>query len=113
MTRTNVDVWRRRSVLGLVSLAITLFTLTSRVKPVSAQSASRLDEQDPAAQALGYRHDAKQVDRKRFGKYQAGQACSNCQLFQVKSGSAWGPCPIYGGRQVAATGWCNAYVRKA
>ena len=113
MKRANAGVWRRRRMLGLASLAIIAFVLASRARRAPAQSGSRLDEQDPAAQALGYRHDAKQVDRKRFGKYRAGQTCSNCQLFQGKSGSAWGPCPIYGGRQVAATGWCNAYARKA
>lgn len=72
-----------------------------------------LSESDPTAQSLGYKMDATRIDKAKFPKYQAGQACSNCQLYQGKPAAATGPCPIYGGKLVNAKGWCNAYVKKA
>jgi hypothetical protein len=52
------------------------------------------------------------VDKTKFPRYQTGQTCANCQLYQGKPGSATGPCPTYGGKLVYAKGWCNAYVKK-
>jgi hypothetical protein len=75
--------------------------------------APMVSESDATAQSLGYKADATMVDKSRFTKYQAGQACANCQLFQGKPGDASGPCPIFGGKQVNAKGWCSAYVKKA
>lgn len=79
---------------------------------VQAQPA-RLEEADPAAVALGYKHDAGKVDKARFPKYAAGQLCSNCVLFQGKVNDAWAPCAAVGGKLVAAKGWCNAWSKKA
>jgi hypothetical protein len=75
--------------------------------------APMLSESDPTAQALGYKMDATKVDKTKFPKYQAGQTCASCQLFQGKPGAATGPCVTYGGKIVEAKGWCNAYVKKA
>ena len=72
-----------------------------------------LDEKDPQAQALGYRHDATKVDHKKFATYQKGQACANCQQFQGKAGADWAPCTIFQGKEVNAKGWCSAWVKKA
>lgn len=108
----KIDI-RRRDLLKFGALAVVSAALASHAARSSAQAAPRLDENDPAAQALGYRHDGRKVDGKTFTKYRAGQTCSNCRLFQGKAGNAWGVCPIYGGRQVSAKGWCNAYVGKA
>lgn len=79
----------------------------------SRADAPTLSESDPTAQALGYKMDATKVDKTKFPKYQTGQTCANCQLFQGKPGAATGPCVIYGGKIVEAKGWCNAYVKKA
>lgn len=75
--------------------------------------APKLDENDPTAQALGYKHDATKVDKAKFPKYAAGEDCANCQLYQGKAGDEWGPCPIFGGKQVHKDGWCSAYAKKA
>lgn len=45
-----------------------------------------LAENDPAAQALGYKSDAATVDRARFPKYQPGQNCATCQFFAGQTG---------------------------
>lgn len=73
----------------------------------------RVEESEAQAQALGYRHDATQVDKEKFKNYQPGQLCSNCNFFKGKAGDAWGPCDIFAGREVSAKGWCSAWVKKA
>ncbi|CAN7477806.1 high-potential iron-sulfur protein [Caballeronia sp. LjRoot29] len=75
-------------------------------------SQPHLTENDPAAQALGYKADAATVDRARFPKYQAGQNCATCQFFGGKPGDAFGGCPMFGTKDVAASGWCNAYSKR-
>jgi len=71
--------------------------------------ASKLSEADPKAQELGYKQLATTVDKSKYPNYVAGQNCSNCSLFQGKATDAWGGCLLFGDKQVAATGWCNAY----
>lgn len=72
--------------------------------------AARLDESDPAAQAVGYVQDAARVDKTRFNAYRPGQNCAGCSLYQGDAGSAWGGCVLFGAKQVAAAGWCSAYA---
>ena len=87
---------------------------STTVLPTQANAdAPVLAETDPTAQALGYKTDASKVDKTKFPRYQAGQTCANCQLYQGKAGSPNGPCPTYGGKLVDARGWCNAYVKKS
>ena len=80
--------------------------------PAAAQ-AKRLEESDPTAVALGYKHDASKVDKAKFPKYAAGQVCANCSLYQGKPSDAWAPCAAVGGRLVAAKGWCNVWNKRA
>jgi hypothetical protein len=75
--------------------------------------APKVSESDPTAQALGYKTDASKVDKAKFTKYAAGQDCGNCSFYQGKSGDAYAGCPMFAGKQVAATGWCSAYNKKA
>ena len=72
-----------------------------------------VDPKDPQAVGLGYTADATKVDKAKYPKYAAGQACANCALYQGAANAASGPCPIYGNKLVAAKGWCNVYVKKA
>ena len=77
-----------------------------------AQAPAKLAESDPQAVALGYKHDTKQVDAKKFTKHDVSQACHNCQLFQGKPDDEWGGCAIFAGKQVAGPGWCSAWIKK-
>lgn len=79
---------------------------------LSAQAAA-LAESDPQAVALGYKADATKVDKTKYPKYAAGQACHNCALFQGKATDAAGGCPLFAGKQVASKGWCSAWAKKA
>ena len=80
-------------------------------EPAPAPSAqlTPLSEDDPQAEQLGYVDDASTVDASRYPRYEAGQLCSNCALYQGGD-AAEGGCPIFPGRSVKATGWCSAYA---
>ena len=99
---------RRRFMILAASVASTTVLPTE-----SRADAPVLAENDPTAQTLGYKTDAAKVDKTKFPRYQTGQTCANCQLYQGKPGSGMGPCPIYGGKLVDAKGWCNSYAKKA
>ena len=73
----------------------------------------KLEESDPQATGLGYKHDTTQVDAAKFAQHNPEQKCLNCSLYTGKDGDAWGPCAIFPGKEVAAEGWCSAYNPKA
>lgn len=73
-------------------------------------TANRLSEADPKAQAVGYVEDASKVDKAKFSNYAAGQTCANCSLFQGSSADAYGGCMLFGDKQVAARGWCSSWT---
>lgn len=74
--------------------------------------AELVSEKDAQAVALGYVADATKADKTKYKTYAAGQACSNCALFQAKATDAAGACPLFAGKQVAGKGWCSAYAKK-
>ena len=100
---------RRQFVLSAVPVSALLIASTR----MTATEVTRLDEADPLAVALGYRHDAGSVDAARFPTYAAGHNCAGCQLFQADAAAPWGPCGVVPGKLVNAKGWCAAWVRKA
>ena len=108
-------MFSRRKLLKYGSLAIVspialpIGRATAQTKPAAGQ---RLEETDPQAQALGYKHDASKVDKAKFKTYQPGQLCSSCAHFQAKGNEEWAPCAIFAGKQVAAKGWCAAWQKK-
>ena len=104
---------QRRKFLKMGSAAIASIALAMRAAESASAAQPHLDESDATAQALGYKHDAAKVDKAKFPKYKAGEACDGCQIFQGKAGEAWGGCPIFAGKDVNAKGWCSAYVKKA
>ena len=73
-----------------------------------------VDESNPLAVSLGYKHDAGEVDTKNFPKRsgEAGeiQYCFNCALYQGGTDDAWSACSIFQNKLVAGRGWCNAWV---
>ncbi len=72
-----------------------------------------VDEKDAQAVALGYVDDTARADKVKFKSYVAGSECSNCALYQGKTGDSAGGCPLFQGKNVAAKGWCNSWVKKA
>ena len=70
-------------------------------------------ETETQAVSLGYKINATKVDKAKFPKYVAGQNCKNCALYQAKPEDKMGACPLFAAKQVAATAWCSAWVKKA
>ena len=99
---------RRKFVFAVPAAALAL--AASRI---ATAQAGKVEETDPQAAALGYRNDASKVDGKKFPTFAAGRNCANCQLYQGKTGEAWGPCGAFGGKLVNANGWCAAWTKKA
>ena len=79
--------------------------------PAATAELPQLSEDDPTAVSLGYVHDATTVDTAKYARYEAGQQCSNCALFQ--GDGEWAGCSIFPGKAVKATGWCSVYAPKA
>lgn len=75
--------------------------------------AGEVDPSDPLAVSLGYVTDAAKVDRAKHPQYAAGQDCAGCKQYQGKPADPTAGCTIFGGRNVAAKGWCSAWVRRA
>ena len=93
-------------------LQVALGSTTLLASQVQA-AAPMVDEKDPQATGLGYKADATKVDKTKFPKYAAGQACASCALFQGKPADAAGACALFAGKQVSGKGWCSAYAKKA
>ncbi|TFW29608.1 high-potential iron-sulfur protein [Massilia horti] len=103
---------KRRVILLSLSAAATASAVGL---PLSAFAAlQKLDVKDPQAVSLGYTEDSTTVDKKKFPKHQNSQVCSGCQFYQTaQEQNGFAPCTIFGGKAVAAKGWCNSYVKKA
>lgn len=79
--------------------------------PAAQAELPALAEDDPQAVTLGYVEDATTVDVEKYPRYNAGQACSNCALYQGGDAPS-GACSIFPGKAVKAAGWCNVYAPK-
>ena len=93
----------RRQFLGSTAVVVAIspsLILTSR--SVVAAEAPRLDPNDAQAKALAYVHQSPTADN----------VCANCQLYTGAADAEWGPCAIFPGKQVAAAGWCSAWVKQ-
>ena len=105
MNHTDRRVFLLRGVATCSALAL--------LQTHALAEAPKLEESDPQAIALGYKHDTATVDAKKYPAHAATQQCTSCQLFQGKATDASGGCPLFTGKQVAAKGWCSAWVKKA
>lgn len=87
---------RRRLLKGLAALpAVALVGFHGKV------SAEMVSVDDSTAKTLQYTEKSS-TD---------GQTCANCGLYQGGD-AATGPCPIFGGKDVVAGGWCKSWVAK-
>lgn len=78
--------------------------------PCAFAQAKRVEESDENAVALGYRHDTKNVDAKKYPKHAATQHCGNCSFWQGGKTDDWGGCAMFGRKQIANAGWCQAWT---
>ena len=104
---SNKRIDRRSFVKGAVgSLAGIPLVITA------AHAANpKLDEEDTAAVALGYKEMSSNVDSGKYPNHDEMQICGGCSLY-VGTAEPWGDCAVFPGKQVAAKGWCAAFVAK-
>ncbi len=84
--------------------------------PAAADDTSgwpRVEESEPLAMALGYKHDSSKIDAAKQPRHQAGQICRSCIQWKGTDTGEWGPCAIFPKKLVNANGWCTTYARKA
>lgn len=96
----------RRRLLERLALAVSLTPAALRSVPSAlAADAPLLSVTAPEAKAVKYVEDAKQASGAT-----PGSNCANCGLYQGPYGSAQGPCQLFAGKLVKASGWCTAWV---
>ena len=78
--------------------------------PIVTLAQDKVSEDDPAAAALGYKHDTNAVDSAKFPQHKPEQNCSNCRLYSASGEEGWGNCGIFPGKLVNSNGWCSAWV---
>jgi len=112
------EISRRRFIsttTGTVATIPVVAVFGERAFGEEAGATPKLDESNPTAAALGYRHDADDVDTDRFAKRATEegktQFCDNCLHYKTSDEEGWGPCAIFPGFVVAAKGWCNVWVK--
>ncbi len=93
----------RRQLLG-ASVALSASPLLA-LGGAAARAAAlpNVDPAAPQARSLSYVQDSPQAERN----------CANCRLYTGAADSARGPCVIFPNQQVAAAGWCSAWVARA
>jgi len=112
----------KKALFTLVSIPGILFFTERKFAFGEATELQPVDEANATAQALGYKHNVKDVDLVRFpkraGEEGSQQFCDNC-IFWTEGGLSvadsdkeWGKCTIFPGAVVAAKGWCNSWAAK-
>ena len=73
----------------------------------------KVEETEPKATAIGYRHDSAKVDKARYPKHDVAHRCYNCLAFAPdKPADEWGECDLMSDRLVHRNGWCSSYKKK-
>lgn len=102
----STDRLARRRMLQKLAMGVPFLPLAlSRVSPSQAVDAPLLSLDSPEAKKAKYVEDATRAQGAL-----PGSTCANCGLYQGRSGSPTGPCQIFGGKQVKATGWCSSWA---
>ena len=103
MTCTTRRIFIARSLAGGCALA---------GAAASSRAATHVEETDETAAALGYRHDTKLADAKKYPNHTDAQKCVECAFWQGAPADAWAGCAMFGRKQVSAGGWCSAFSKK-
>lgn len=101
-------IGRRGFLQGVLVATTCAGPVVGAVAQAEEATDNRVKEGDPQAVALGYVHDAAQVDAAKYPRFDPSQTCANCSLMRDRT-SEWGPCLLIGGRKISAAGWCSAW----
>lgn len=97
---------RRRVMLGLAAGALSLPV----VFRAQAADLPKLTLDDPAAQALKYVEDASTLAAGARGG--DDRNCASCNFYTAPDQPEWGPCTLFPGKAVSASGWCSGWVKR-
>ena len=98
----------RRQLLKRVSFGVALAPIAgAALRPARAADLPLVTEDDPTAKALHYVPDVSKAKDAKPGSH-----CGNCKLFQGAANAAQGPCLLFPGKNVKATGWCSSWTAK-
>jgi len=96
----------RRRWLERLALAASLTPVALRSLPAAlAADAPLLSATAPEAQAVKYVENAKEAKAAT-----PGSSCASCALYQGSYGCTQGPCQLFPGKLVKASGWCSAWA---
>jgi len=96
----------RRQLLKRLALGTSIGTLgTMGLESALAAEAPLLAIDAPEAKAVHYVEDATKASAAK-----PGSSCATCGLYQGPTGSARGPCQLFPGKDVKASGWCDSWV---
>ncbi len=99
----------RRRLLKRLTLGVALAPVAASLwRQALAADGPLVSPDDPTAKALKYVSDVSQSKDAK-----PGSSCANCQFYQGAAGSAQGPCLVFTGKSVKATGWCSSWTKKA
>ncbi len=84
--------------------------------PATPAGKTAISETDAVAQALGYKHNVKDLDYKRYPQRKKPEMknafCDNCALYTVEDKN-WGKCQMLQAGLVSSKGWCGSWSKKA
>ncbi len=109
---------RRGALTGIAAAGVALLTgtWTARARaqaPAGAGGALPHESgNDPLGKSLGYTDQATDVDKAKYPTYKPGQMCDKCRFFKGSAGQKYGPCQIFVGKDVSASGWCVSFSPK-
>ena len=114
MSLPNESITRREAFkrAGAFSAAVAAYNV-ARADSNALTDLERLEENSPMAHALGYKHDASDVDNIKFPqRNSASKICESCHLYQAVPDTEWGVCGLFARKVVSASGWCTAWVER-
>jgi hypothetical protein len=85
---------------------------TALASAMVSAAPKRVEESEPKAMSLGYRHDSAQVDKAKYPKHTPDQKCNNCVAWLGKPSDPTAECDLITDRLVSNGGWCSSYVKK-
>jgi High potential iron-sulfur protein len=96
----------RRRLLQRLALGVALVPVApAGLRCAFAAAAPLLSVSAPEARAVKYVEDAKDAKGAT-----PGSNCANCGLYQGANGSTQGPCQLFPGKDVKASGWCSSWA---
>jgi len=101
---------RRFTLVALAGAIASTCASLGRAAAAAPSAAVRtlLKESEPAAVAVAYEDNAKEVNRILYPSNRRGQSCATCKYVELGTGLQRG-CTLIPGRLVAAAAWCKLW----